>query len=258
MQSDGRFAYEVASVGEGGGGGEGFGEGGGEGGGAGEATAVGTEARLVTKIADASAACTMLRAIRAAALLHLHREASEEAKVSSPSPYTLPLALVLPLAPRPRPAHRAPPPPRPHPKQAGHLELACAAAWAKMHAAALKEVQAWEARVAAQVQLAAELRALSPDEVRSPAISPTGRAPASILTPVHRDAPAQVLGVDDLVATLGVDRRDAVEVVCAVRNVEIARRFLRVHCAPHGHRLLQARPSCRGGRLSRDALRPAL
>ena len=128
----------------------------------------------MTKIADASAACTMLRAIRAAALLHLHREASEEAKVSSPSPYTLPLALVLPLAPRPRPAHRAPPPPRPHPKQAGHLELACAAAWAKMHAAALKEVQAWEARVAAQVQLAAELRALSPDEGRSPAISPNG------------------------------------------------------------------------------------
>ena len=53
-----------------------------------------------------------------------------------------------------------------------------------MHAAALKEVQAWEARVAAQVQLAAELRALSPDEVRSPAISPNGsRSDLESLTP---------------------------------------------------------------------------
>ena len=197
----------------------------------------------MTKIADASAACTMLRAIRAAALLHLHREASEEAKVSSPSPIPSPspssspspLALPLPLA-------------LPHPLALTQSRRATSSSHARRRGPRCTQPRsrrcrrgkrAWR-RKCSSPRSSAPSRRTRCDLPRSP---PTGRAPASILTPARRDAPAQVLGVDDLVATLGVDRRDAVEVVCAVRNVEIARRFLRVHCAPHGHRLLQARPS---------------
>ena len=47
-------------------------------------------------------------------------------------------------------------------------------------------------------------------------------------------------GVHRLVSSIGCYLADAIVVMLAVRNVDVARRLLRTHCTPNSHPLLQA------------------
>ena len=93
------------------------------------------------------------------------------------------------------------------------LEIAGASVWITRHEEAGQMEKRLDEYVKGAVNIQKELSALSTEEV---------------------------LGVDQLVTSLGVYRTDAVELIAALRDVGMAGRFLKTHCLPNGNRLMQA------------------
>ena len=93
------------------------------------------------------------------------------------------------------------------------LEIAGASVWIMRHEEAGQMEKRLDEYVKGAVNIQKELSALSTEEV---------------------------LGVDQLVTSLGVYRTDAVELIAALRDVGMAGRFLKTHCLPNGNRLMQA------------------
>ena len=92
-------------------------------------------------------------------------------------------------------------------------EVSCAKAWLEANEGAEKQMHEWEGRLLQRTQHVNDLANFTD---------------------------AEVLGVHRLVSSIGCYLADAIVVMLAVRNVDVARRLLRAHCTPNSHPLLQA------------------